>query len=207
MPITNGVVSVEDGVKNAQEFQPARKVKVELTFDVAEGADACKALEAVSATANAQVRALLHQAPETGVARAVASLEKAAGPAKDAGVNDPADVDAKIAAAVAKSAPTKAANRAKHAELVAPALDAIEDIEPAAPAAPAADIGDIEPDPEVTDDQVHEAIQKCNTRINDTAAIKGLIATYRTDATKPFSASMIPQASRSDFLAKLKELG
>ena len=206
MTITHGVVSVEDGVKANEEYAPARKVRVELSFDVAEGSDPRKVLDAVSVTANAQVRSLLHQAPEIVVKRAETALVAAAPPA-DAEVNDPSDVDAKIAAAVAKTAARKAA--AKAAKAVEPEADpaGIGDIEPDAPApVKEAAIDEIEPDPEVTDAQVHEAIQKCNARINDTAAIKTLIGSYRTDPTKPFSASMIPQTSRADFLARLANM-
>lgn len=131
--VKSGSISVEDGVRAVEEYAPARKVRVELHFEVAEGTNAESAMNRIAVLANAQVRALLHQAPEVVEAKAEAALTAA-----DAGVNDPADVDAKVAAIVAKSAATKAKNRAANA-----AKEGLGDLpgEPVQPAPPTEDAG------------------------------------------------------------------
>lgn len=53
--ITNGVVSIEDGTKAKEEFAPARKVRVELTFAVAEGSDPTEVLDKVRSLAASRV--------------------------------------------------------------------------------------------------------------------------------------------------------
>ncbi len=57
--VTTGVVSIEDGKKSATEFEPARKVRVELTFTVNEGEDIEVLLDQVSDLANQKVQVLL----------------------------------------------------------------------------------------------------------------------------------------------------
>ncbi len=44
--ITGGTVAIEDGLKAKEEFAPARKAKVEISFSVPEGADPAFATEA-----------------------------------------------------------------------------------------------------------------------------------------------------------------
>lgn len=74
--ITGGLVSVEDGIKKAEEYAPPRKVRVELHFEVPEGADATEFLGTVSARADNQVKALLGQKI---VATATSASQKLAG--------------------------------------------------------------------------------------------------------------------------------
>ncbi len=59
MSITNGTVSIEDGNKAGEEYAPARKVRVELSFNVPEGADALVELDYVAGVAQGRVDALL----------------------------------------------------------------------------------------------------------------------------------------------------
>ena len=61
--ITDGVVSFEDGVKASEEYAPAKKVRVELTFAVIEGEDGEEVLARVGDLARAQVARLLGKAP------------------------------------------------------------------------------------------------------------------------------------------------
>lgn len=57
--IRGGTISYEDGVKAAQEYAPAKKVKVELHFDVLEGEDADEVMATVGMKARAKVYELL----------------------------------------------------------------------------------------------------------------------------------------------------
>ena len=52
MSITSGIVSIEDGTKKTEEYAPARKVRVELHFDVPEGHNGQKYLDAATTMAN-----------------------------------------------------------------------------------------------------------------------------------------------------------
>lgn len=64
--VSGGLVSVEDGIKAAEEYAPARKVRIELKFDVAEGADGAEALDIVLDMANARLDQQLGRKPRTG---------------------------------------------------------------------------------------------------------------------------------------------
>jgi hypothetical protein len=66
--ITGGLVSIEDGNKKSEDYAPARKVRVELKFDVPAGADADEILDGVSITANREVHQLLGHTPSDRVA-------------------------------------------------------------------------------------------------------------------------------------------
>ena len=57
--ITHGSVSVEDGIRKSDELAPARRVRVELHFDNADGDDVEAALDEVSRIANERVKMLL----------------------------------------------------------------------------------------------------------------------------------------------------
>lgn len=58
--ITGGLVSIEDGIKAKEEYSPARKVRVELSFDTPEnGSGAALTLDAVAALADRKVKELL----------------------------------------------------------------------------------------------------------------------------------------------------
>lgn len=57
--INGGTISVEDGIKAKEEFAPARKVKVELSFSVPEGADGAAFMHGVARVADAKVASML----------------------------------------------------------------------------------------------------------------------------------------------------
>ena len=54
---------IEDGVKAKEDYAPAKRVKVELRFEVAEGADAQDAIDKVAAIARTKVDQELGRAP------------------------------------------------------------------------------------------------------------------------------------------------
>lgn len=233
--VTGGSVRIEDGTKAREEYSPARKVAVELHFDVTEGADAQRVLERVAAMAHAEVRRLLHQNIEEVHERAEAAL--AAAEPNGAGV------DAELAAAPepAKRRGRPAGSKNKPADPAglpadpeATAIDQSGDAgdavgegtatteanDPAAlPTEPAVaeqaastQVGDAAArsteaaSPSITDQELHAAIQKTNAKINDTAKIKAHILSFRTDPTKAWSAAAIPAGRRQEFLDGLEAL-
>lgn len=144
--IVGGLVSVEDGVKSAIEYAPARKVRVDLSFDVAEGSDARVALEHTAILANAQVRALLHQAPDVSSVRAEAAL--AAADKASVEIENSADhpADAAIALAVAIHEEKKRTRRTKAEMEAARAVEITAVTETAPSAVSMADPSAIEDD-------------------------------------------------------------
>lgn len=57
--ITSGTIRYEDGVKAAEDFAPARKAMVELTFEVPEGGDATAEADRAQAEAITRVHEML----------------------------------------------------------------------------------------------------------------------------------------------------
>lgn len=130
--ITSGTVSIEDGVKAKEEFAPARKAKVELSFSVPEGQDGSAFLTGVTQIAEVKLAEILGRAaPAPAAAAAPKTAKKTAAPA-------PASDKEKLAeeAGVGKAA------QAAAAAPKAPADDVLE-------APPADDLSDILGEPEV----------------------------------------------------------
>lgn len=216
--ITGGIVSIEDGVKAKEEFAPARKVRVELHFDVPEGADHQAHIDGVSALAHAKVNELLSGkvAPAPKAAETKAPTTTAARTDKDvlaakAGVD--AGSVAQAAALAAAKAASKRAPRKKAEEPEAPPADADElATADAAVVAPEAAQTDIEDElftsdaEEISDQTLHDKIGHKNGAIENAVAIKKLIGSYNPDPTKQFSAKQIPQDQRAGFLAALDKL-
>ena len=76
--VTSGTIAIEDGTKAKEEFAPARKVKVELTFSVPEGQDGVAYMHGVARVAEAKVASMLGRtAPaETAVPKAETPAQK-----------------------------------------------------------------------------------------------------------------------------------
>ena len=76
--VTSGTIAIEDGTKAKEEFAPARKVKVELTFSVPEGQDGVAYMHGVARVAEAKVASMLGRtAPaETAVPKAETPKEE-----------------------------------------------------------------------------------------------------------------------------------
>ncbi len=96
MNITNGVVSVEDGTKKSEEYSPARKVRVELSFAVPEGSDGAAVASEAGDAASAEVARLLGIPPSAKPAKVAKPVK--AEPAKEPVKIGPSDKD-KLAAA------------------------------------------------------------------------------------------------------------
>lgn len=195
--VNHGVVSIEDGKKADTEYTPARKVRVELHFDVPEGQDADTAIAQVSALADAHVRRLLGQNPTPAATATVAA----------GSTQTPTSGRA--------TAPRQAGPRGKPkpVEVILPpetktdpaAVDAstVEDI-------PADDFGAPAPAVEVrqiTDAELHSAAQKKNSDIKNPLAIRALVGSFRpAGSTVAFQLAEIPQDRRQEFLDKLAKL-
>lgn len=195
--VTRGVVSIEDGKKADTEYTPARKVRVELTFDVPEGEDADTALAHASGLAEAHVRRLLGQTTITTTTAPITA--------------PPAEV---VAPATDKPAAGKrqAGPRAKPEGKPAPIQVVLKDEPKADPSAITDEVVDdfsapAEAPAAITDAELHSAAQKKNGEIKNPKAIRELVAKFRPNGKDgAFQLIEIPAARRGEFLTQLKEL-
>lgn len=205
MSITNGSVTIEDGVKAAEEYAPARKVSVNIVFSVPEGDDGEEHVTKAGDLADHHVKRLLGKAT---TAPAKASAARKAPVADKAPATPPAEkvvTKADLEAALLEDlggAPEPEAPKAK---------PKVADKPKPAPA-PAEDLGDIlgedAPKP-VTDAELAAAAQKKNATQKEKdpswapAKIRDLVAEY-AGAGKQLRD--IPAAQRAVFLEKLEAL-
>ncbi len=182
--ITNGTVSVEDGKKAIEEYAPARKVRVDLSFTVDEGADEKAVLHDAGALADAQVRNLLGQ--DKGGA---------------AGNSAPA-------------ADKPKATRGKKADALPPVETfSIEDAKPAA-AQPKADEaliddGILGADPaapfvDVSDKALYDLVVAINAKVKKPKEITEIITKFCPGDGVPPSLKRVPEAKRVEFIAAVK---
>lgn len=201
--ITNGVVSIEDGAKASEEFAPARKVRVELTFATQEDGSesAAETLERVSQIANAKVSELLGrgtvlatggtvQKVQTEKPAEKATTRKKKAETKPAGEKTKADLEAELIAELTGGTPpaTQAAE---------PEPDGIDDL-----------LGDQAPVP-ITDAELAKAAQLKNAQMktkdpNFAVKIRALVVEYAGQPPKKITD--IPVAKRQEFMDKLKDL-
>lgn len=191
--ITSGMVSFEDGRKAAEEYAPARKVRVELSFSVDPNGDAMADLDMASGLAKAKVKELIF-GTDTRNDAAVPKTEIA-----HAGQVDPP------AAAVKK---TKAAKAPKVEPLPAvdPFLGPSEvDAKPADTGTASAGQAQISED--VSDAALFKAVTTLNARINQPKKITEIIAKHCAQDGVPPSLKRVLPAKRVAFLAELKAFG
>jgi hypothetical protein len=196
--ISGGIVCYEDGVKSAEEFAPARKVRVELRFDVPQDAtDAQAVLDLVSDMAQAQVHKLLK-----GGKRAATSSAPVA--AAEPGTT-PGAVPTKADLAAAAGHPVEAV---KQSRKKAPKIEQAE--QPAAEAKAADDMSEFDVPAstaaEINDQDLLTAIQKKNAVLKDPQKIRAIITEFNPKPGQPFQAREIAQDKRTDFLTKLEAL-
>jgi hypothetical protein len=203
--ITGGSVTVEDGIKKAEEYTPPRKVSVTLTFGVEEGGDHQAIFDLASEQASTRVAKLLGKsidfAARNGSDDAAASNE-----------TKPATRKRRTAAEIAADAALAAVAHPKGTEGAAKDPAAVDDFEiepePSETQTPADDFA-IEPEPEpegdaeITDAALNAAVQRKNAELSDPEAIRGLIKQYNPDPTKAFQLREIPQTKRAEFITKL----
>lgn len=204
--ITGGLVSIEDGVKKAEEYAPPRKVRVELKFDVAEGQDAEAITRGVSAMASNQVAELLGSKPlisNVVVATAAAAEPEKRGPGrpstkKPAAAETPATI----------TTPSQVVDVTNAAAVVDTPAETIIVTDP-----PAGDELDAilgltvaEVVKEITDAELNAAVQKKNAALQDPPMIRDLITKFQPDPAKPTLLANIAQDQRAAFLTDLEKL-
>lgn len=196
--IVAGVVSIEDGIKAKEEFAPARKARVELTFSVPEGAEGQKYLNAVVDIANDKLAEILGR-PVMAKPVVTAPVEAPKTTAKA-----PSDKD-KLAAE--QGLPTTSQQHKGET----PAL--VDDLEapPAKTTVPKDDLDDLLGDTAktpVTDAELGKAAQAKNGAMKDKPGwapekIRKLIADYAGEGKR---INEIPAAKRHEFLERLEAL-
>jgi hypothetical protein len=226
--VTGGLVSIEDGKKAAEEFAPARKVRVELSFSVSENEDYEGVFDTVSQAATNRVATLLGRATLSVVQTAPSSGEEAA-PAATRKRRTKAEIAADEALAAAGGPSQSGSDGAKPTSADPAAIDedptggadhvielpdetpaielpdqsdpaGIEDVDFDAPIEP-----EVTGDP-ITDADLNSAVQKKNAEIANPNAIRTIIGSYNPDPTQPFQLRQIPAAKRAEFLSKVSAL-
>lgn len=194
--IISGSVTVEDGLKKAEEYAPPRKVSVTINFATPEGQDATTFLETAKSLASASVTELLGGKIAAVVPKA--ATKKAETVAKKTEEPKPAD---------APKERTKADLEAEMmAELNAPKK------EPTVPVETADDIiGDlgVEAPQPVTDKELSDAIIAKANKMKSVAGwdpkkLRELVEKFVGAAGAKFA--QIPAAKRHDFLRDLDGL-
>jgi len=229
--ITGGIVSVEDGTKKSEEFAPARKVRVELHFDVPEGTDeGHRMLDSVAALADAKVKELLgHKpaakaaAPKPEVAAALAAVETTLVPGSTAAVQNAKTKDdlareagVSVGVVDGPKAPKPPGRPRKAQEAPpAPVNDPAAMVEEPAPE-PTVDDFSVEPEVPaeiISDDEINRVVKVVNDRLGGPSSgapvqIKTVIARFRPAdwGNKQFTLRDIPQAVRQEFKDELKAL-
>lgn len=208
-----GLVSVEDGNPPAtgSEFDPRRKVRVEIGYAHDVNADPQSFVDRAAAMANAKVAELLGRdvpknapaQPEEKPARAARSKKaEAAQPVSSAPSADTAGSEASDPfLPEAPESPEVAALREQLIHEADPFVaeeDAANEDDDPFTVQPAA--------VEITDAALNKAVQDKNKEINNTPAIRALIATFNPDPTRVFQLREIAPAQRQDFLDKLAGL-
>lgn len=217
-----GLVSVEDGNPPASgsEYDPRRKVRVEIGFAYDVNGDAQPVLDRAAALANAKVQELLGRAaaaPLATAAQPAAEKPKAAARSKKADPAPPASSEPSAGTAgtggsepdpfeVAPESPEVAAQRAAlAAEQVAE--DDEFTVKPTAEVARSDEFDvTVAPPKEISDADLNAAVQKKNGEINNSQVIRELIGTFNPDPTRAFQLREIPAAQRQVFLDKLSAL-
>lgn len=208
MTITNGTVSIEDGKKAAEEYAPARKVRVDISFSVPEGEDGEAHLIKAGDTAHNHVARLINYKGAIAATPAADVKPVAAKGKKPPVVANPAPEKTKDDLAREAGIPNKDTvhKAAEVDELDAPAKsvekDEMEDL-----------LGDAAPAP-VTDAELGKAAQEKNGDMKDKpgwapSKIRDLVGKFVQVDGKPKPGAKIneiPAAARHDFLAQLKAL-
>lgn len=202
--ISNGVVSIEDGLKAAEDWTPARKVRVELHFDTNE-ADPQAILDAVCLIAENKVRTLLGrptlgQLGDSTAIPATATTEKPKAtrtkkaepaPAPATNISDADELD--LGSVSEESTSTSDDLGLEDVDDVN--LDDLLGVETAPPAKV------------ISDAELGSAAMARNEATKNAVAIRKLVAAF-TEGNAPTNrnARDIPQEKRQAFLDALKEI-
>lgn len=191
--ITSGLVSFEDGRKGHEQFDPARKVRVELSFSVPEGADYTLVLAKAAMSAKTAVKDLIFGTTAV-VAAGTPTTELSA-----------IDVHHRAAREVDQSE-KKGRGRPKKVEplpAVEPFLGTGEVA--ATPATPGtAPTSQAKVTENVSDAALYDAVVTINAKLNMPKQITAIIKKHCPDDGIPPSLKRIPAGSRIGFLAELR---
>lgn len=214
--ITGGVVCIEDGTKAKEEFAPARKIKIELSFTVPEGQDGTKFLDGVTLHAENKLRALLGRtaapAPQAQASEAAVDPKPRAGRKAADKVPEKTKADLErehleeLKAAEGQGPKTLPVDELEcepaPKTAAKPPVDELEDILGTTAAVP------------VTDQELGKAAQEKNGKMKAVAGwapekIRELVGKFVLVDGKPKPGAKlqeIPAAQRHDFLAQLDAL-
>jgi len=192
--ITSGTVVIEDGIKAAEEFAPARKVRVELSFDYDD-------LDRVAVIAQAKVSEMLGKSSGAAgkTAQATSSLDALKTATEAAAVGE------------AKKAPRKAAT--KPVETLPPVEDFPLGDETKAQSEGKADeasleagiLGAEEPKVDVSDKALYDMVVAVNAKVKKPKDITVIITKYCPTDGVPPSLKRVPEASRVAFITEIKK--
>lgn len=211
--ITNGTITIEDGTKAKEEYAPARKVSVSITFSVPEGvtesAQSKIYLDTAASLADAKVREMLGRGPISNMI-STEIAKKIVEPAKP-GRKKKEDAGTKAEQAEKLGLPTTDIVSKGNPPSQIDIEEIIEDMVPEAPEDDIDDLlGDSAPAP-VTDAELAKAAQTKNGLMKQKAPdtwqptkIRELIAEYAGQPPKKITD--IPSAKRREFLLKLEAL-
>jgi len=215
--LLGGTISYEDAVKQnpGDQFSTSRKVRVELNFAVPEdpGIDPDSVLSEVmekaialtneklgikTATRNAKSNTITVTPGATAVTIPVtkADLEKEATEKAEGKKRGPGRPKATPAEKPAEDWDTGNASPTSATDVAS---------QSSAPAESASDEWEVPAQTEITDAELHKAVQG-KAEKTDVVKIRQLIASFNPDPKKPFKIAMIDQTQRQTFLDKLKDL-
>lgn len=196
--ITKGTVSIEDGKKATEEFAPARKVRVELTFDV-DGEKGFDALNYIAEKVDAKVKEMLGQKQASVAAQAATNvadgIAAAAEPSKKpirkkAEVLPPVDnfpLDGQAAKANEPSADETGLDDGILGNELASAAGAM-------PEKPV----------DVSDKALYDFVVATNAKVKKPKEITALISKYCPADGVPPSLKRVPEAKRVAFINEVK---
>ena len=221
--ITDFKIVYGDGVKG-EEYGPVRKAEAHITAVLTDVEDPTFAIESVARQAISQVNKMLGKAVKAVEGELHVVEGKSSNDKDKIAVQEATKAKDEKAEVVDKKKPGKEAKpKGKPKEdpaaveeepVTEDAAAVIEDTSTDASAVTDDDAGEVSFDlpaevegpTEISDADLNSAVQKKNTEISDPAAIKKLIAEYKTDPTKAFQLREIPQDKRQEFLDKLAGL-
>lgn len=201
MSIVSGTVCIEDGnPAKTGDFDPKRKVKVELTFAVPEGGNSTDFLDLTARTADTKVRELLGRSASPAAITAAAPA--------------PSRVDTPVEPKKATRAKKEPTDKDKLAAAAGLPVEGLDESEVPAPKPGPDDslddlLGDAAPAP-VTDAELGKKAQEKNAALkvangekHDPTTIRKLIAKFAGEGKR---INDIPAAKRHDFLKELDAL-
>lgn len=187
--IQGGKVVIEDGRKGAMEYQPPRKVLVEIQFDASED------LDKASEIAAAKVAELLGVTVASSMKPGIVGISDKERLAAEAGLHTKPVI------------PAKAPPKPRKQVLTPPKPDNDElTVEPAATADDELTASEVPAVEEITDQDLLDKITRKNETLKDAARIRALKDEFFPKDGNVYQFKQIPQEKRAEFLEKLSAL-